>query len=166
MNLQTLIETQQLAKKLLREHGLDDWTFKFSNKKTAVGTCYHGRKLIEVSKHYIESHPDEIRDTILHEIAHALVGPNHGHDWVWRSKCLEVGANPSRTTDSAVFSGSYNYTIGCNNDDCRGWNVKRHRVKSALFSRHCRLCGGPLFVYNHKTGEIQYTSPSEDWAEV
>lgn len=37
-----------------------------------------------------------IRDTILHEIAHALVGPNHCHDLVWKAKCLEIGATPRR----------------------------------------------------------------------
>ena len=41
-----------------------------------------------------EHDPDEVRDTILHEIAHALVGPGHGHDAVWKAKCVEVGAKP------------------------------------------------------------------------
>jgi len=40
-----------------------------------------------------EERSDElVRDTLLHEIAHALVGTAHGHDEVWKAKCLEIGA--------------------------------------------------------------------------
>jgi hypothetical protein len=39
---------------------------------------------------------EEIVDTILHEIAHALVGPRHGHDTVWKAKCTDIGARPER----------------------------------------------------------------------
>ena len=43
-------------------------------------------------RHYVRhADIDHIRDTILHEIAHALVGPCHGHDAVWRQKAREIG---------------------------------------------------------------------------
>jgi predicted SprT family Zn-dependent metalloprotease len=176
MKLEQIIQTQQIAKKLLsvKWNGDDEpslselgWTFRLSNRKRAVGTCIHDEKVIEVSKYYIESHPDEIEDTIRHEIAHALVGPGHGHDYVWRRKCVEVGANPTRTTDQAVFGGQYNYTVGCNNDDCtHHWEAGKHRLKQAYMRYHCKWCKGPLFVYNHKTGEIMYTTPDPSWAEA
>ena len=40
--------------------------------------------------------PEEVRDTILHEVAHALVGPGHGHDTVWKATAAQVGARPQR----------------------------------------------------------------------
>lgn len=39
---------------------------------------------------------EEVNDLILHEIAHALVGGDHGHDEVWKAKCVEIGARPER----------------------------------------------------------------------
>src|SRR5215471_13596338 len=32
-------------------------------------------------------------NTMTHEIAHAIVGPNHGHDQVWTEKHLEMGGD-------------------------------------------------------------------------
>jgi hypothetical protein len=34
---------------------------------------------------------DDIKNTILHEIAHAIVGENHGHRQVWQEKAIELG---------------------------------------------------------------------------
>ena len=39
---------------------------------------------------------DHITDTILHEIAHALVGPRHGHNAIWRQKAREIGCTAMR----------------------------------------------------------------------
>ena len=38
----------------------------------------------------------EIEDTLLHEIAHALVGRRHHHDAVWRAKAREIGCTGQR----------------------------------------------------------------------
>jgi predicted SprT family Zn-dependent metalloprotease len=35
-------------------------------------------------------------DTPLHEIAHAWVGPKHGHDRVWKATAEAVGCRPQR----------------------------------------------------------------------
>ena len=40
---------------------------------------------------------DFILDTIRHEIAHALVGPGHGHSIVWQHAAKQVGADTSAT---------------------------------------------------------------------
>jgi predicted SprT family Zn-dependent metalloprotease len=46
-----------------------------------MGLCLYEPKAIELSLHFIERNAEDvIRDTLLHEIAHALVGPGHGHD--------------------------------------------------------------------------------------
>lgn len=161
VKLDRLIETNKRANELLLEHGLaqQGWTFKFAKDKRTVGWCRHHLKQIEVSKYYIDSHPDEIEDTILHEIAHALVGSRHGHDHVWRMKCIEIGANPTRTTDVAVYNGDFNYTVTCL--EC-GTKWGKHRLRSGfLQGYHCKFCKGPLTVVDLRTGDIYKTKGGE-----
>jgi hypothetical protein len=62
-----------------------------------MGLCLYGPRRIEISFHFAQRNGDmAIRETLLHEIAHALAGAGHGHDAVWKQKCLEIGATPKR----------------------------------------------------------------------
>jgi len=57
----------------------------------AGAQCIYEDKLIIVAERHTKlSTPTEIRDTILHEIAHVLVGPL-GHDNAWAAKATEIG---------------------------------------------------------------------------
>lgn len=88
------------------EHGLIGWKFKIDTRTHCRrGCCKYLSRTISVSEYYLASHDDMIRDTILHEIAHALVGPGHGHDGVWKAKCKEIGARPERCKDGEELEG-------------------------------------------------------------
>lgn len=83
-----------LAEHLLAAHGLDDWTPAYDNAKRRAGVCRFGPKVLGLSAPLTMLHDgDEVRDTILHEIAHALVGPRHGHDETWRAVAREIGCS-------------------------------------------------------------------------
>ena len=74
-----------MAEYLLEVHGLDDWEVAYDNAKLRAGICRFGDKVLGLSAPLTAVHDeDDVRDTILHEIAHALVGPRHGHDATWR----------------------------------------------------------------------------------
>lgn len=165
--LNRIIGTTQLANKLMREympHLVEDgWKFKISNTRNAVGRCDFDNKVIEVSKFYMHNSMDEVEDTIRHEIAHALAGPIHGHDHVWRRFAIDVGANPTRCAEAGVtFNGNYNYTVTCQNPHCPsgGWSHGKHRLKQGYMRYHCKHCGGPITVIDLKTGDIFKTTPS------
>ena len=83
-----------------RFYELSDWKFGWNRRKTSLGICWHGRRRIELSRLLTEREPDEelILDTIRHEIAHALVGPEHGHDAVWRGIARLVGCKSVSVT--------------------------------------------------------------------
>lgn len=86
-----------LMNSLMYQHGLDrfGWTFKWDSSKKRFGLCQYGSKRIKISKALTLINTEaEVRDTMLHEIAHALVGPGHGHGWVWKMKAKQVGARP------------------------------------------------------------------------
>jgi predicted SprT family Zn-dependent metalloprotease len=97
-----LLQAELQAKALMHEHGLiqQGWKFDWNNRKRALGTCSSRRKTIWLSKVYTKQLPEsEVRDTILHEIAHALVGCHNHHNHIWRRKAMEIGCSGSRCAD-------------------------------------------------------------------
>jgi len=137
-----MIAIHKEAQTLLKKHGLADegWTFKISTTKRRMGACDYNSKQIEVSAYFLNSPQEELTDVLLHEIAHALVGPKNGHNYVWKAKCREIGANPSRTyeTVKVVNTAQYNYVLRC--PRCkREW--KRYRLKRSLIGNAiCPTC--------------------------
>jgi len=92
-----LEDVKALAELLLEQHGLADWQFELNNAKRRFGFCRHSAKLISTSKHLAEVNEEPvIQKHLLHEIAHALVGIGHGHDYAWRRKAIEIGDDGAR----------------------------------------------------------------------
>lgn len=131
-------EIRALANEMLALYSLDDWTFTFNRRKTEMGLCFYGPKRIELSFHFAERNSAEaIRQTLLHEIAHALAGPGHGHDAVWKQKCLEIGAKPERLCfDADMPQGRWQARCGC----CGMLHSKHRRPKHAV-GWYCTHCG-------------------------
>ena len=90
----TIADTTILADKLMAKHGLLAWSFRFDNAKRRLGNCNYTKKTISLSKHMtLLLEKTEVEDTLLHEIAHGLVGYGHGHDNAWRRMAVEIGCN-------------------------------------------------------------------------
>lgn len=92
-----LVEYESLASELLKKHNLVDWTFGWDENnrlKSRIGLCDYSKKRVSVTKQFAIKQPNyEVKNIILHEIAHALT-EGHGHNKVWKAKCLEIGAMP------------------------------------------------------------------------
>ncbi|HEY7425103.1 MAG TPA: SprT-like domain-containing protein [Gemmataceae bacterium] len=128
---------RKLALELMTRHGLHDWNFGFNRRKRAMGLCRYAARTIELSIYLVDRNgAEEVRDTILHEIAHALVGSEHGHDAVWKRKCLEIGAKPERCGQADMPSGRWQACCG----SC-GRIFARHRRPKRLQGWFCRMCG-------------------------
>lgn len=90
-----LNDAQVLAVSLMAEHGLDGWTFTYDRGRRRAGACHYAKQQITLSRALTEIYDaTTIRDIILHEIAHALVGREHHHDAVWKAMARRLGANP------------------------------------------------------------------------
>ncbi len=127
-----------LARELLAAHGLAGWSFRFNRSKLNMGLCKYGPRSVELSAHFVEHNPDEaVRDTLLHEIAHALVGPGHGHDAAWKAMCRRVGARPERLSFEAVMP------LGRWRAVCGGCGAlhHRHRRPKRMVGWWCCRCG-------------------------
>jgi predicted SprT family Zn-dependent metalloprotease len=122
---------------LLGAHGLRGWSFGLNRRRRSLGLCIYHRQAIELSLHFIERNgPDAILDTLLHEIAHALVGPGHGHDAVWKEMCLRVGALPVACRRAEMPAGCWQATCG----GC-GKLIHRYRKPKRLHGWYCVACG-------------------------
>lgn len=131
-----LAQALVMGTNLLEEHGLTGWRVVFDKAKTRAGVCRPERHLIGLSLPLTRLHSDEeVRDTLLHEIAHALVGPKHGHDEVWRAKALEIGCTAMRCVpeDAPRVAGAWLGTCPA------GHTIERHRRPERLMS--CSQCG-------------------------
>jgi predicted SprT family Zn-dependent metalloprotease len=147
-------EAISLSNQMLKEHmELRDWKTVTNNRKRAFGVCSYRKKEIELSNILIPVMTDEaIKDTIIHEIAHALT-KGHGHDRVWQRKCLELGGDGQRCGGSDnYFKGSVGqkeilskiskYTLTC--PEC-GEKSYRNRKPNRNLS-----CGECCSYYNPK----------------
>lgn len=127
-----------MARRLMAEHGLGGWTFRFNRAKRCLGLCVYGPKRIELSWHFVRRNDEAaVRDTVLHEIAHALAGPKAGHGPKWKAMCRRVGAKPERCDrEAAMPPGRWRATCpGC------GQTFTRHRRPMSGRSYSCRRCG-------------------------
>jgi predicted SprT family Zn-dependent metalloprotease len=141
----------ELARQYMDHYGLDDWTFAFSNDIHTVGWCSYKHKTIKYSKKYTHHDWKEIEDTLLHEIAHALVGPKvKAHGVEWRRKAREVGARPETCAESHVTPKdvpAYKYVIKCPTCD-RKWY--RHRMRRRNFGSRCPSCQVQVQIFEIK----------------
>jgi predicted SprT family Zn-dependent metalloprotease len=131
------------ARALLDYHGLSAWEFGFNSNVRRAGVCFypHGGEpgRIELSVHFAaHNSDDEIRDTLLHETAHALVGPGHGHDEAWKAKCREIGARPEACYGDDVEMPRGRWRATCPGCDT---NFDRHRRPPRPNGWFCRSCG-------------------------
>ena len=135
--IKRLESVQSLARSLLREHGLKRWVFGFDHSTRRAGCCNYQAKRISIALDLAANGSEnDIRDTLLHEIAHALVGRRHHHDAVWNTKALEIGASGERT-HRLQFSKP-RWSVTCEN---RCWTNTAQRRNRRLI---CRRCGSPL----------------------
>lgn len=92
-----LTDAVTLAERILAQHGLDGWQVQLDSAKRRAGVCHFGRRVIGLSAPLTTLHDEaEVRDTILHEVAHALAGPRHGHDAHWRAIARYIGCSGER----------------------------------------------------------------------
>lgn len=100
----TLVRT--LAQALIDDYAdLAGWSVEFSDRAIrTLGLCVYRRKVIRLSRSLVElNEPATIAEVVRHEIAHARVGPGHGHGPVWRRMALLVGAKPVRCARDVVL---------------------------------------------------------------
>lgn len=140
----TLSEIETLGMDLIRVHqsnnGLDaGWKFAFDLAPSRAGICRYKEKQITMSVTYCQkASKAEIVNTILHEVAHAIVGPNHGHDAVWKKAAQQIGCTAERCHRVQHTPPRWLGECGC------GKRWKRQRLSQRARNGLCPTCGNKI----------------------
>lgn len=149
-----LHEIERMARAMMDTHGLYDWRFEFDRGVNRAGACHFGTRSrpnlkITLSRMLMPTWSEEaIRNVMLHEIAHALAGPGHGHDRVWRAHARRIGCTGDRcwTPGEDSPQAPPRYIGTCPNGHTSG----RERLPAANRQPSCGKCSrryDPSLVY-------------------
>jgi len=166
-----LHEAEKLARDLMDRHGLFEagWRFRWGSAKRQIGSVRIRQqrdrrtgqtietKTLTLSRPLVRANSEaEVRDTILHEIAHALAGPANGHNETWKRICRRIGAKPQRLAGEGVNGIKPRYVVVCGR--CNRELGRRHRRigPDRLKRSYCRACGPA------STGQVRLHDSMED----
>lgn len=109
------------ANKIFKKYELSGWKLEFDNAKQRFGYCRYSEKVISLSKKMVilnaEKNYNEVYETLLHEIGHALSYVRYGrkgagHNFYWRACVRELGGHPKRCYDGnsvEMVKGKFKY---------------------------------------------------------
>jgi predicted SprT family Zn-dependent metalloprotease len=118
-------------------HQLAGWSFQFDHATKRAGCCHYQTRVISLAYAYARAAADEaIDDTLLHEIAHALVGKAHGHDQVWQAQAIALSCTGQRCHD--IQFTPPRYIVMC---DQGCWVATAERRQRGAV---CRTCQSPV----------------------
>jgi SprT protein len=158
-----LKEIEKQAKALMTAHGVGSLQFAYDRGKNRLGCTFHRHVpgvgfmpfKITLSKHFVEILPDEeIREIVLHEIAHAKAGHGAGHGPKWKAEARKLGiagdrcARPSARPDRKVQAW-------CETCNCSGGT--QHRLPLRVYLH--KKCMKPLIWFKEGTRVDLYDMP-------
>ena len=168
-----LVAARTLALDLMKLHGLDKFTFEYSRSLGTVGQCLRFARhqtlplneqpgKIKLSRIYVEQWTeDQVRETVLHEIAHALTPMSlNAHGPEWRATALRIGSNGKRCAEEEDFvdlTKHHKWIIYCD---------KGHYRTRARRSNRGTSCGKCSKVYNPKYLQKWLPNTPENLAKV
>lgn len=154
-------EARELACGLMARHGLEGWHFGFDRARRRLGACHYAGRRITLSGPLVELNDvATVRDTVLHEIAHALA-PGAGHGPAWRAACRRVGARPARCVpEHEVTLPQAPYALVC--DRCGSRYPRYRRGRATYLCGHCRPAHGERAVlrWESSRGSRRGVTPS------
>ncbi len=144
-----LTDAANMAITLMEQHGLygdaplgqysASWSFAWDNARRRFGVCNYRKRTIGLSRALVAlNDAAQVRDTILHEIAHALAGPQAKHGYRWQAQARAIGAKPERCyTMAETEMPEAPYYLCCPNGEC-GRRVPQYRKPKRL--KACGVC--------------------------
>lgn len=128
-------------------------TFNFDFKSTrALGRCKlkHGNAYQIDINFLLQSDVKEMRDTLIHEVAHAIVAMQntvrvkpHGREW--KAVMRKLGGNPSATAATGLLNeyrlAKAKYVVKCGCTEHSVGKKRYEKVKGGYTGLKCNKCG-------------------------
>ena len=140
-----IVRARDLAVQLMEQHGVGGWTLQMGGGKDRAGSIryrrvrgrWDGKPGTMILSGPLMSlwTPEQQRQLILHEIAHARV-PDHGHDVIWKNECLRVGARPERLWGEGGETRIPGTWVGT----CPGGHPQQRRLRKPRTEYACSRC--------------------------
>ncbi|WP_159599725.1 SprT-like domain-containing protein [Agromyces humi] len=138
----------RLGRELMAQHGLAGWTISYDRAEIRSGLCKYGPKQITLGRAFVASAGEPaVRNVILHEIAHALVGAyvvrygrrvRSGHGPEWKELAISIGCDGER----------------CNKDNPHAQSVRERQAAEAYSA------AGVTLGDDAWTGSAQFPHPT------
>lgn len=144
----TLEPLWEQGRALMDAHGLTDWVLEYSDQRSKnMGWTDFARKAIVLSApHMLSTTEFQRRDTVLHEIAHAIAGVEADHGPMWKYHARRVGANPRSTAHDAGLDYADFPVIG----HC----PEGHKFGKSRMPRGTRLCANSICRYKSQDDRV------------
>lgn len=129
------------AGELFKLHGLAfrGWRMEFRNYAHRLGSCCSRRRIIALNAFYADRNTEaHVLDTLLHEIAHALVGPSHAHGPVWKAMARKLGCNPKACSKTGIVIRPGKWQASCPTCTRQFHKYRKPRYKHGYY---CPSCG-------------------------
>ena len=142
-----------------REFNLNElnWSFKgYTKSLRALGTCHCGFKVISLSEKLTEMRTkDEVADTILHEIAHAIdfeIRGTTNHDYIWKHVAHQIGYKGGTTTkiDKSITVQIKKWVAICPTHGIIGGFTR----KVSVDTKRCRRCNQPITLLPNTDSQV------------
>lgn len=139
-------ELKKATEHIIEEFDLEiDVDVEISGRfKQKAGQYRHSERKVRISEHLLENHPDEVMETLKHELGHAVVMNRNGerrikpHGREWKSVMQELGVDNPEACHSLQLT-EYRYLIRCTNPEC-DVELGRHRKSRLVKKPHLYLC--------------------------
>lgn len=126
----TVIEVKRLAEELIAKHLETKWIVLFNNTIRQIGACNASGRYIQLSKAFLNNGLDFYKETILHEIAHAIDfernGKFNGHGPIWKDIARSIGCKEVTASTSTAGQPKGKFTVLCS-VDC-GWSRQAYKL--------------------------------------
>lgn len=90
-----LVKAKRMARYYINKYLSKKWKIEYVQDKEIYGECDDAKKIIRLSLYFLKKNTREnVRDTILHEISHGMIGTEHGHNREWQKLAESLSINP------------------------------------------------------------------------
>ncbi len=137
---------------------LQNWSVDYDNAKRRAGICRLTDKRISISRSHAQSnHQDVVKDTILHEFAHAIAYELYketGHGKRWKQVATSIGATPKASGKFNLPSAPWLLVHRCS---------KSHQIKpiSERYRRNKKIKSYFLTGKPDTKGELYFVAQSD-----